>query len=165
MGMYTEFILGCELSEETPKVCIDALDYIINGKEKRPKYENPKTWEEHAYNESFIERTTPEDEIEKFIDEHDLWRLFCSSSYYFGAPLSKTFYYDNICKRYRISTRANLKNYKKQIEDFINYIKPYVHNGSGYEHNIFAYVQYEEDEFPTIYGLDGAYKVNPILIE
>ena len=34
MGMYTEFIFGCELSKNTPKVCIDALDYVINGEEK-----------------------------------------------------------------------------------------------------------------------------------
>ena len=65
---------------------------------------------------------------------------------------------------YRISTRANLKNYKRQIEKFIEYIKPYIEQGSGFDHNIFAYVQYEEAEFPTIYALDGTYKINAELI-
>jgi hypothetical protein len=58
-----------------------------------------------------------------------------------------------------------LKNYRQQIEKFIEYIKPYVIQGSGFvNHNIFAYVQYEEAEFPTIYALDGTYKINAELI-
>ena len=51
-----------------------------------------------------------------------------------------------------------MKNYDNQIETFIEYIKPYVISGSGY-HDIFAYVQYEEDEFPTIYAIDGVYNM------
>lgn len=160
MGMYTEFIFGCSLSKDTPKICIDALDYIINGEIKKPKYENPETWEEKEYNNKFIERTSTDDEIQAFIGEYDFGRLFCSGSYYFGAPVSQKLYYDYIDKTYKISTRANLKNYSNQIEKFIEYIKPYVVHGSGYGHNIFAYVQHEEAEFPTIYGVDGVYSVN-----
>lgn len=165
MGMYTEFIFGCSLSKDTPKICIDTLDYVINGENKHPKYENPETWEEKKYNDKFIERTSTDDEIQAFIGEYDFGRLFCSGSYYFGAPVVRKFYYDDIDKTYKISTRANLKNYGRQIERFIDYIKPYIESGSGYEHNIFAYVQYEEAEFPTIYGIDGTYEVNPIKIK
>ena len=156
MGMYTEFIFGCELSKNTPKVCVDALDYVINGEEKKPKYENPEGWEQKEFNDNYIERTTPVEEIEKFIEEYDFYRLFCSCSYYFGAanPVRK-FEWDNISKSYKISTRADLKNYSKQIEKFIEYIAPYVEHGSGYEHRIFAYVQYEEDHFPTMYGFES----------
>ena len=157
MGMYTEFIFGCSLSKNTPKICIDALDYVINGENKKPGYEK--------YNKGFIERTSTDNEIQTFINEYDFRRLFCSGSYYFGAPVSKELYYDYIDKTYKISTRANLKNYQNQIEKFIEYIKPYVVHGSGYDHHIFAYVQYEEDEFPTIYGTDGTYKVNAELIK
>lgn len=164
MGMYTEFIFGCSLSKNTPKICIDALDYVINGENKKPKYENPEIWEEKEYNDKFIERTSTNNEIQTFIREYDFIRLFCSGSYYFGAPVSKRLYYDHISKTYKISTRSNLKNYHNQIEKFIEYIKPYVVRGSGYDHSIFAYVQYEEDEFPTIYGIDGIYKVNAELI-
>lgn len=156
--MYTEFIFGCELSKSTPKVCIDALDYVINGEEKKPKYENPEGWEQERFNDNYIERTTPVEEIEKFIEEYDFYRLFCSCSYYFGAdnPYSK-FHYDKIADTYKISTRADLKNYEGQIEKFIEYIRPYVEHGSGFPHRIFAYVQYEEEQFPTIYAMDGTY--------
>lgn len=40
--MYTELILGCSLSEKTPRILIEALDWVINSN-KKPKYENPKT--------------------------------------------------------------------------------------------------------------------------
>ena len=49
MGMYTELILGCSLSEKTPRILIEALDWVINSK-KKPKYENPKNYEEKIYN-------------------------------------------------------------------------------------------------------------------
>lgn len=159
MGMYTEFIFGCELSKNTPKECIDALDYSINGETKKPKYKNPKGWEESRYNDYYIERTTPIEDIEAFCDKYELHRLFHSCSAYFGAanPISK-FYWDPVSDAYHISTRADLKN-GGCIEDFITYIKPYVTQGSGFDHHIFAYVQYEQDEFPTIYGIDGTYHV------
>ena len=54
MGMYTELIFGCTLSKHTPKVCIDALDTVING-DKHPKYEEPKDWREQEYNKHFID--------------------------------------------------------------------------------------------------------------
>ena len=157
--MYTEFIFGCELSINTPKVCIDALDYIIN-RNKAPKYENPQTYQEASYNNAYIERTTAQDKIDKFISQYDLGYLLGSSSYYFGAanPVQK-FYYDSISDSYHISTRSDLKNYQHQIEKFIKYIKDYVTEGSGFPHGVFAYVQYEESEFPTIYAIDGIYKV------
>lgn len=160
MGMYTEFIFGCELSKATPRVCVEALDYVINGEEKKPKYEDPKNWEEEEFNKNYIERTLEDNAIKSFIDQYDFWRLFKCSSYYFGAanPIGK-FYYDHISDSYHISTRADLKNYEDQIETFIDYIKPFVKNGSGDGHQIFAYAQYEEDEFPTIYGIDGVYHV------
>lgn len=42
MGMYTEFIFGCSLSKDTPKICIDALDYVINGENKNQSMRIPK---------------------------------------------------------------------------------------------------------------------------
>ena len=160
MGMYTEFIFGCELSKDTPKICIEALDYVINGENKQPRYDDPKDYIQKCYNDSYIDRTLPIEEIEAFINKYDFYRLFNSCSYYFGAanPISK-FYWDNISKSYHISTRADLKNYSNQIETFIDYIKKYITQGSGYDHNIFAYVQYEEAPFPTMYGIDGVYNM------
>lgn len=157
MGMYTEFIFGCELRKDTPRECIEALDYVINGEKKNPKYENPQNYEEKEFNENYIERTLSEEEIKSFINKYDFGRLFCSSSYYFGAANpTHRFCYNHISDAYHISTRADLKN-GRRIEDFIEYIKPYVKSASGYPHHIFAYVHYEEDPFPTMYGIDGVY--------
>jgi len=80
--------------------------------------------------------------------------LFHSSSYYFGAanPCSK-FYYDNISDSYHIATRADLKN-GGAIEKFLEYIEPYIVYGSGTS-NVYAYVQYVEAEFPTLYTMKG----------
>ena len=128
--MYTEFIFGCELSMKTPKICIDALDYMINGEEKTPKYENPKDYAEEQFNMNYIERTCTKEEINSFIEKYDFYRLFASCSYYFGAanPVRR-FCYDYISNSYHISTRADLKNYHNQIENFIDYIKPYIISG------------------------------------
>lgn len=159
MGMYTEFIFGCALKKDTPKVCIDALDYVINGEDKQPKYENPVDWDQKKYNERYIERTTPIEEIEAFIKKYSLWRLFTSSSYYFGAAHpTKQFFWDDIDRSYKISTSSDLKDYEHQIEDFVEYIRPFVDTGSGL-HDIYAYVLYEECEFPTIYAKDGTYNM------
>jgi len=155
MGMYTEFIFGCALSENTPKICIDALDYFINGEKKQPKYENPTTYAEQVYNDSYIERTSSVEEIEDFIERYEFGRLFACDSYYFGAiARANRFEKDHIDGRYHISTRANCKNYEQTIQHFLEYIKPYIVKGSG-PLNVYAYVHYEETDYPTIYSLGG----------
>lgn len=149
--MYTELILGCSLSKETPRILIEALDLVINPK-KKPKYENPKNYEEKIYNERFIDQTFSEKEIEEFENKYNLCYIIYSGSYYFGCADSKpSFYKDDISKDYKLSFRSNCKN-GGIIENFLEYIKPYIIQGSG-PSDIYAYVQYEEDEFPTIYSL------------
>lgn len=162
MGCYTELILGCSLSKDTPKVCIDAIDYVINGEHKQPKYDNPKNWQESDYNLNYFDRTMPEEDITKFLKEYDLYTLFGCSSFYFGAASpTHRFEYCDADKTYKISTRANLKNSSGRIEKFLEYIKPYVVQGSGFSHHIYASVQFEDEEFPTFYAIDGVYK-NPL---
>ena len=146
MGMYTEFIFGCALKKDTPKVCVDALDLLING-------DHPIEYDDKKYHRDMpIIRTTPEEEIKQFIEEYSLNRLIYSCSYYFGAPTNSEFFQDKIDKTYRISIRSNLKNYEREIEKFLKYIKPYIDYGSGID-NIYAYVLYEESSDPTIYKL------------
>ena len=141
MGMYTELILGCEFSKNTPDVLIKALDHVIN------------------YPEEEVDMN-----VQKFIREYDLNYLLFGSSYYFGVNRSSAmFWKDTIDNSYHISTRSNIKNYTNQIEKFLEYIKPYVERGSGYEHRIYAYVQYESDEFPTVYAWDGRYEFDEIV--
>lgn len=59
---------------------------------------------------------------------------------------------DHIDKRYHISTRSNIKNYEDEIETFLEWIKPYVENGSG-SRELYAIVMYEEASKPTLYYL------------
>jgi hypothetical protein len=54
-----------------------------------------------------------------------------------------------------LSTRSNIKNYKQEIETFLEWIKPYINGGSG-SRNMYAIVIYEEQDEPTIYYLHNA---------
>lgn len=138
MGMYTELILGCRLSKDAPKILTDSLDYVINGKED----------------------DLVSEEVKDFVVKYDLGYLCHSASYYFGQCLpTSLFCYDKISKQWVLSIRSNLKNYEGQIENFLDYISEYVTKGSGYENEIYAYVQYEEDAFPTIYSKEGIFKI------
>jgi len=135
MGMYTELIFGCGLKKETPKDVIDILKYMCDEN-------NDKSTEGLV------------------IPNHPLfgdtrWRImFQCSSYYFGANegLSKL-WYDDISKNWRISTRSNLKNYNDEIELFLDWIKPWISQGSG-SRDLYAIVMYEESSEPTLYYLD-----------
>lgn len=134
--MYTELIFGATLKENTPTYVTQALDSVIND---RTNIDLP-------------------DEVKQFSDEYSLSKLIWCSSYYFGAHSNKpSFTFDKIANRWSISFRANCKNYQNEIEKFIEFIKPYVEYGSG-PTNIFAIVQYEEDDYPTLYGTEGKYE-------
>lgn len=132
MGMYTELIFGASL-KNLPEYVIEALEHSINNKENVSS------------------------EALEFVTKYELIRIFKCSSYYFGAHINNgTFEWDNIGNHWVLSTRANCKNYNNEIEKFIEFITPYVQHGSG-NNDIFAYVQYEEDDFPTIYSKKGVF--------
>lgn len=85
---------------------------------------------------------------------------------YFGYAESKpSFYKDDISRDYKLSFRSNCKN-GGIIENFLKYIKSYIIQGSG-PSDVYAYVQYEEDEFPTIYSLryDKTNVLDPDIVE
>lgn len=137
MGMFTEFIFGCSLKKDTPQVCIDALDHVINGDDD----------------------DVVSEEIQEFIKEYSLYSLCRSASYYFGVSRAKSsMWHDHISEEWVVSIRSNMKNYDGEIERFIKYITPFVQSGSG-PLNIFAYVQYETTEFPTMYSKRGVFNV------
>ena len=127
MGMYTELIFGAELKQDTPKNVIEALKYMIGDTEEKP-----------------TKFPLPNGRCE--------W-LFESASGYFGVDraVSKMWFGD-ISKRWALSTRSNIKNYECEIEVFLEWIKPYIYNGSGYR-DMYAIVTYEEAEVPDIYYL------------
>lgn len=134
--MYTELIFGATLKEKTPTYVTDALNCIINDRVT----------------------TNLSDEAKQFIDEYSLSKLIWCTSYYFGAHINKpSCYFDKIANTWCISFRGNCKNYQGEIEKFIEFIKPHVEYGSG-PTNIFAIVQYEEDDYPTLYGTEAKYE-------
>lgn len=136
MGMYTELIFGATLKENTPTYVTQALNCVINDNVDGKL----------------------SDEAKEFIDAYSLSKLIWCSSYYFGAHDNKpSCVFDKIANHWCISFRANCKNYQGEIEKFIEFIKPYVEYGSG-PTNIFAIVQYEEDDYPTLYGTGGKYE-------
>ena len=136
MGMYTELIFGATLKETTPTYVTDALNCVIN-------------------NNTDAKLSS---EVEQFIDEYSLRKLIWCTSYYFGAHDNKpSCTFDKIANRWCISFRANCKNYQNEIERFIEFIKPNIEYGSG-PTNIFAIVQYEEDDYPTLYGTEDKYE-------
>lgn len=138
MGMYTELILGIEFSNDTPEYITEAFDYLIN------KHDDAEISEE----------------ARNFIDEYHVSMMLFGCSYYFAVTNPNyAFYRDGYDKKWHLSSRANLKN-GGRIEKFLNFIKDYVTDGSGPRH-LFAYVQYEESEFPTLWFPDGKCEYNP----
>ena len=132
MGMYTELIFGASL-KNLPENVIEALEYSINNKENVSQ------------------------EALNFVAKYELLRIFKDSSDSFGAHRNTpTFVYDEIGKHWVLSTRTSCKNYSNEIEQFLEYIEPYIEFGSG-PNNIYAYVQYEVDDFPTIYCKKGVF--------
>lgn len=131
--MFTELILGCSLTKDLPKECVNALTLISNREEIN---KNDK-------------------ETKEFIKEYDLYNMCWSESAYFGAPPHCIFrrLEDNYGNYYSLSIRANLKNYTGKIEKFLEYIRPYVRWGSG-THELYAMTIYEEDNYPTIWFKD-----------
>jgi hypothetical protein len=133
MGMYTELIFGASLKKDTPKEVIDILQYLM--------------------------KPTKKDKEKLTIPDHpffscDRWRMiFTCSSFYFGVNESvRKMWFEEIGYQWRISTRSNLKNYDSEIEKFLDWIKPYIESGSGWN-EFYAIVCYEEARKPTIYYL------------
>lgn len=134
MGMYTELIFGASLKSDTPKEVIDIIKVLFDPENK--------PWE---YTDS-----TP-DHI--FFQCNRWTSVTCGSSYYFATEPHRQIQFDDISKEYRLSSRANLKNYTNEIQHFLDWIKPYIQRGTG-TREFYAVVCYEEQAEPTIHYLN-----------
>lgn len=124
MGMYTELIFGCLLKKDTPEEIVTTLQELADCKD------------------SFIAEKNGFD-----------CRVFVGSSYYFGVHHGNArVVFDKKTSQWFVSSRANLKNYGSEIQSFLDWIKPYIEQGTG-EKDFYAIVTYEEDSEPTIYYL------------
>jgi hypothetical protein len=128
MGMYTELIFGATLKKETPVKVLNTL-FLLMGHDNH----------------------NPEEETEqKITDGRNVFRF---SSYYFGVSnCHSNMWLDGIQNQWIVSSRANLKNYEDEIETFLDWIKPWIEQGSG-RRDFYAIVTYEEQDEPTIYYL------------
>jgi len=135
MGMYTELVLGVEVrfneNHHEDKLALNALKHMsIRSDEKylrlKPDHELFKTsrWE---------------------------W-MFWGGSYYFNGQPHTIFRWDDIAGSYFLTTRFNIKNYKNEIEKFLDFISPYVVvDGDSFS----GYMRYEENEHPSMIYFEG----------
>lgn len=127
MGLYTELIFGAELKKDTPNEVIESLKYMLGEIENKP-----------------ANFPLPDGRCE---------RLFKSVSYHFAISNSvNKMWFDNIDNRWHLSTRSNIKNYRQEIQTFLEWIKPYIYSGSG-GRDMYAIVIHEEQDEPTVHYL------------
>ena len=127
MGMYTELVLGVELISEP--VVIDTLKLMLDG-----DAENKVVTIDHPL----------------FSTSRWAYMLLCDSFYFDGQTDSKLVY-DTISKSYYLNVRCNLKNYDNEIEQFLDWLCPYIKT-----EGFLGYSRYECDNDPTlIYREDG----------
>ena len=140
MGTYTEIIFGARLKKSTPKNIIDTLRFVANGPTQTIHEEDPVI----VYDKELIEK-------------YNLYYVMRSASYYFGVcePVSKM-WFNEIAGEWVLSFRANCKNYDGKLEEFVEWIKPYIKSGTGYE-DIYAIITVEEGR-PIMYGKHANYK-------
>ena len=122
MGMYTEVNLGLSFKDNTPDEVIKILKCLLS-----------------------------EEEWVQDLPEHNFFKcdrfkfVLISNSYYFDSITDSKMELDNIDGKYHLNVRSNLKNYNSEIQNFIDYISPYI-DTEGF----IGYMRYEEDDDPTL---------------
>jgi len=76
--------------------------------------------------------------------------LCCNMSYY--TPNTSAFYaeFDEISKQWSLLCKGDLKNYERDIEAFVDLLKPHVKLNYG-EKTFIGYMRYEENVEPTLF--------------
>ena len=140
MGMYTELVFGARLKEDTPKHIIEMLKVIFQQQERLSrKYEDQ-------------ENNFP-----------NIGKIPFGGSYYFAVQHSLSrLSYDNISKDWTVCIRCNIKNYNNEIQNFIEWITPYIAEGSGQNGDFLGYTLYEEDMEPHLLWLSKEVEWNGV---
>lgn len=121
MGMYTELVLGVNLQSDTPKNIIDIINHMLSDDEEVYTTGHPL-----------------------FKTERWRYMLRCDS-YYFDGHTDSSMVKDDISGEYELNIRCNLKNYSSEIDQFLDFIRPYLET-TGF----LGYERYEEDDDPTL---------------
>lgn len=138
MGMYTEFVFGGALRDDVPENVIAILRYLVKP----------------IWSDRFVvgQENIPIPDHPFF--QTDRWLgIAASSSCYFGYNQSlSALVYDEINRHWVVAIRSSIKNYNNEIEKFVDWIRPYIREGSG-EQDLLGYSLYEADVTPTLYYL------------
>ncbi len=131
MGMYTEFVFGVRLKENVPQHIVEMLKVLFGISNRLPeKYSD--------WNDKFP----------------DIRRIPFGGSYYFAVQDSHSrLSFDKISNDWTIVIRCNIKNYNNEIQNFIDWISPYIGKGSGANSDFLGYTLHEEDEEPHLLWL------------
>jgi len=118
MGMYTEVLVKCNLLPDLPPEVTSALEFMFNGGDEPPA-----------------------------LPEHDFfkkprWSFVGKGSSYYHIPWP-----DSRLSGGYLFSRSDLKNYDQEIENFFNWIMPYVSAENG---KCIGYSWCEEDDTPAL---------------
>jgi len=125
MGMYTELYIACEMKPDLPKDVEEVLLYLFGDGDK------PETLPDHEFFKTFR------------------WSLIGTGSSYYFIPFAVS----NIQMAgftepsYYITSRSDIKNYEKEIQKFLDWLRPYI-RGSSCDH--IGHIRFEEDLTPTL---------------
>lgn len=128
--MFTEFHYNVELVKNLSRETLDILYYMLDKSSYKCK-SNLKNIPSHPL---FT------------VSERWEWMLYTDSCF-FSADTISTLRYDDIAKVRYLCIRCNLKNYNNEIENFIDWIDPYVYGFTG---DFLGFYRYEESEDPVI---------------
>jgi len=125
MGVYTEIYVNVDLKKDTPEEVIEVLSAMCFPDCLQNKLEGfPVRW---AY-------------------------LFGNGSYYTPNTSARYLRYDDISKQYSLLGKGDIKNYQGEIEEFFEWLMPYIDSSEG---DFIGYSRYEEDDVPTLYFKKG----------
>lgn len=124
--MYTELNICVNLRKNTPQNIIDILKYMLGDIDEPPELTDHPLFK--------TERWT--------------FMLRCTSRYFAGYTHSGMVEDDY---DYHLNVRCSLKNYYSEIDQFLNFIAPYL---SSYHGSFLGYTRYEEYDDPLLIYYD-----------
>ncbi|RPJ98091.1 hypothetical protein EH11_04171 [Bacillus subtilis] len=127
MGMYTELVCAFALIEETPNCIIETLEFMSGQRDEHPS-------------------ELPEHQL--FLEGSRWAWMLQSDSYYFDGKTHSEIVRDTLEGRYYATIRCNLKNYNNEIENFIEWISPFIYKRD--ENSFIGYKRYEDDKVPEL---------------
>ncbi len=120
MGMYTEIFVNVDLKENISPDVLAALCAMCDADSSSPALADlPARW---AY-------------------------MFRDNSYYTPRTWCAKLTFDEINNSWSLLAKGDIKNYSSEIEEFFNWIMPWVDGLSG---DFIGYFRYEEAPLPTL---------------